>query len=132
MVPLGDDVIFPICTREIARTLASPSDLAARPLLQDTSWTGDWDCWLFAASSRDFPTDVGPAFSLYSMAVQAALDGAGVLMGHAALITPHIASGALVAPFPTVARTGRQLAILAPERPSEEAAHLIAWLVVQA
>ena len=80
---------------------------------------------------KGVPTGDGPAFSLYSMAVQAALDGAGVLMGHAALIAPHIASGALVAPFPTVARTGRWLAIVAPERTSEVAAQLIAWLVAQ-
>ncbi len=132
MVPLGDDVIFPVCTPGIARTLASKSDLAARPLLRDTSWTDDWDCWLAAASLTGVPTDEGPAFSLYSMAVQAALDGAGVLLAHAALVGPHIASGALVAPFPTVARTGRRLAILAPERTSEAATHLIAWLVKHA
>ena len=81
---------------------------------------------------KGVPTGDGPAFSLYSMAVQAALDGAGVLMAHAALIEPHIASGALVAPFPTVARTGLRLTILAPERTTEEASRLIAWLLEHA
>ncbi len=85
------------------------------PLLRDTTWTGDWTLWLSAAPAAGLPVENGPAFSLYSMAVQAALDGAGVLMGHAALIGPHLASGALVAPFPIVARTGRHLAILLPE-----------------
>ncbi len=127
-VPMGEDVIFPVCTPDIARTLASPADLATMPLLRDTTWSGDWDCWLSAASLKGLVTDQGPAFSLYSMAVQAALDGAGVLMAHAALIGPHLGSGALVAPFPIVARTGLRLAILAPERISEEAVHLIAWL----
>jgi len=117
-----------VCTPEIARTLASPADLAEMPLLRDTSWSGDWACWLSASSLTGFVTDHGPAFSLYSMAVEAALDGAGVLMAHAALIDPHIASGALVAPFSTVARTGRRLAILTSDRTSEEAMHLIAWL----
>jgi LysR family glycine cleavage system transcriptional activator len=129
MVPIGDDVIFPVCTPEVARSLASPADLAKAPLLRDTRWTGDWDCWLSAAAVQGVRTDGGPAFSLYSMAVQAALDGAGVLMGHAALIAPHVASGALVAPFAAVARTGRRLAILAPERTSESVDGLIAWLV---
>ena len=115
MIRLCDDVIFPACTPHLARTLTSPADLAAIPLLRDTSWTGDWDRWLAAASSGGFPVDEGPAFSLYSMAVQAALDGTGVLMAHEALIGTHLASGALVAPFPTVAGTGRQLAILVPE-----------------
>jgi LysR family glycine cleavage system transcriptional activator len=128
MVPLGDDVIFPVCTPAMARLLASPADLARVPLLRDTSWSGDWDCWLKAAGSRDLATADGPAFSLYSMAVQAALDGAGVLMAHAALVSQHIASGALAAPFAVAARSGLRLAILAPERTSAEAAGLIAWL----
>jgi DNA-binding transcriptional LysR family regulator len=63
------------------------------------------------------------------MAVQAALDGTGVLMAHASLTGSHLASGALVAPFPTVARTGLHLAILMPEQPSAEATQLTEWLV---
>jgi LysR family glycine cleavage system transcriptional activator len=129
-IRLRDDVIFPACTPALARTLAAPADLAAVPLLRDTTWTEDWPCWLSAASVRDVPREDGPAFSLYSMAVQAALDGTGVLMAHAALLDAHLASGALVAPFPTVARTGRALAILVPERPSALAAGLVEFLVV--
>jgi LysR family glycine cleavage system transcriptional activator len=128
MVRLRDDVIFPVCAPRIAGTLASPADLASVPLLRDTTWTGDWDCWLSAASLAGLPIDEGPAFSLYSMAVQAALDGTGVLMAHEALIDGHLASGALIAPFPTVARTGQYLAILLPERASAEAMHLVEWL----
>jgi LysR family glycine cleavage system transcriptional activator len=129
LVRLSEDAIFPVCTPAMARQLAAPADLAATPLLRDTTWTGDWACWLSAAAAADVPMEHGPAFSLYSMAVQAALDGAGVLMAHAALIGAHLASGALVAPFPTVARTGRHLAILLPERASAPAMHLIEWLV---
>jgi LysR family glycine cleavage system transcriptional activator len=129
MIGLCDDMIFPACAPQIARGLAAPGDLATTPLLRDTTWTGDWACWLAAASSSGFPVDAGPAFSLYSMAVQAALDGTGVLMAHAALIGGHLASGALIAPFPTVANTGQHLAILVPERVSVEATHLIEWLV---
>ena len=131
-IPIGDDVIFPVCTPAIARTLTSPADFATTPLLRDTSWTTDWDRWLAGAFLKHIPTDTGPAFSLYSMAVQAALDGAGLLMAHAALIAPHIASGALVAPFPTTARTGLRLAILAPDHTSDAATRLIAWLVEHA
>jgi hypothetical protein len=40
-----------------------------------------------------------------------------------------LASGALVAPFPTVARTGLQLAILVPENTSADSMKLIEWLV---
>jgi LysR family glycine cleavage system transcriptional activator len=129
MVRVSEDTIFPACAPHLAGRLTAPSDLASVPLLRDTAWADDWRCWLAAASVDGLPTEDGPAFSLYSMAVQAALDGTGVLMAHAALIGPHLASGALVAPFATVARSGMRLAILAPERPSPEAARLIEWLV---
>jgi LysR family glycine cleavage system transcriptional activator len=128
VIRLCDDVIFPVCAPRLAGQLASPADLAALPLLRDTTWTQDWACWLAAAAVPGIAADAGPAFSLYSMAVQAALDGAGVLMAHAALIAPHLAAGALVAPFSTTATTGRHLAILAPERASAAATQLIAWL----
>jgi LysR family glycine cleavage system transcriptional activator len=128
MLAIGEDTIFPVCTPELTRTLACPADLATLPLLRDTTWSGDWDCWLAAADAPGVPAGAGPAFSLYSMAVQAALDGAGVLMAHAALVAPHLASGALVAPFPTRAITGLRLAVLTPERMSEAAASLSAWL----
>jgi LysR family glycine cleavage system transcriptional activator len=36
---------------------------------------------------------------LYSLAVEEAIHGAGVLIGHAPLVAPALASGALVAPF---------------------------------
>ena len=131
MVPICDDLIFPACTPEVAQRLAAPADLASPPLLRDTSWTEDWDRWLSALALQGVPTNDGPAFSLYSMAVQAALDGAGVLMAHEALVSAHMASGALVAPFPTVVSTGLRLAILAPEQASAEAMHLIEWLIEQ-
>jgi LysR family glycine cleavage system transcriptional activator len=129
MVRLAEDKIFPACAPATAKRLVAPRDLAAMPLLRDTTWTDDWACWLAAASAGGIPLDAGPAFSLYSMAVQAALDGTGVLMAHQALIGAHLASGALIAPFPTVANTGRHLAILVPERASAEAMRLIEWLV---
>lgn len=129
IVWICDDRIFPACTPELAKQLATPADLASLPLLRDTSWTEDWDRWLSAASLQGVPTNEGPAFSLYSMAVQAALDGAGVLMAHAALVSGHMASGVLVAPFPTVVSTGLRLAVLAPEQASAEAMHLIEWLI---
>ena len=126
---LCDDLIFPVCTPEIASTLRKPSDLASQLLLWDTSWVSDWACWLSAAEVTDIPINEGPAFSLYSLAVQAARDGAGVLMAHEALIVDAMASGDLVAPFPLRAKTGLSLEILAPDRPAAQAAQLIEWLI---
>lgn len=41
----------------------------------------------------------GPGFSLYSIAVQQALLGAGVLIGRRSLVQPYLDTGELVAPL---------------------------------
>ncbi len=124
-----DDVIFPTCTPEIAATLRSPEDLASHPLLWDTGWVDDWGCWLSAAGVSGIAVNQGPAFSLYSLAVQAALEGAGILMAHEALTVRPMMSGALVAPFPARAATGLSLEILAPDRLPAQTSQVIDWLV---
>ena len=124
-----DDEIFPICTPAIAATLRSPEDLALHPLLWDTSWAGDWGCWLSAAGVAGCPVNTGPAFSLYSLAVQAALEGAGILMAHEALTVGPMASGTLVAPFTTRAATGLSLEILAPGRLPAQTTQIVDWLI---
>ena len=127
-IKLCDDLIFPVCTPDIAATLRSPADLAAHPLLWDTSWVGDWERWLSDAGVTGVPPNEGPAFSLYSLAVQAAIDGAGVLIAHEALVSGPLSSGALVAPFKRRAATGLSLSILAPHRAALQAMKVIEWL----
>jgi LysR family glycine cleavage system transcriptional activator len=126
---LRDDHVFPVCDPKIAAALKTPADVMAYPLLWDTTWADDWACWLTAAGVAPPPTNDGPAFSLYSLAVQAAVDGAGVLMAHESLVEAQLKSGALVAPFEIIAETGLQLELLAPHRPSALTAKLIDWFV---
>ena len=127
-VPILEDVVFPVCNPEVAKGLDAPRDLAARPLLQDTTWVDDWGLWLSAAGAEDVGAQDGLDFSLYSVAVQAAVDGAGVLMAHEALVFAPLASGALVAPFPLKVKTGRSLCILRPERPPGYVVEIADWL----
>ena len=58
----------------------------------------------------------------------AALDGGGVLLGHAALLGRHLHEGSLVAPMGRVTDTGRHLAILLPEQPAGVVSAVAAWL----
>ena len=126
---LCDDRIFPACAPKIAVTLNAPADLAAHPLLRDTSWADDWDHWLSAAGVTGVPIHDGPAFSLYGLAVQAAVDGAGILMAHETLVLAALESGALVAPFVLRVNTGLRLELLAPDRPPGQTARLIDWFI---
>jgi LysR family glycine cleavage system transcriptional activator len=128
---LCDDVIFPVCAPALAQQLKTPADLSSQLLLWDTTWTGDWSLWFEAAGVKGPSIDTGSEFSLYSMALQAAIDGAGVLMGHEALVSRALAAGSLVAPFPRRVATGLTLSILAPDRPPAQAAQMIDWLLAQ-
>jgi len=109
--PLLHDRLVPVCSpgllapgkrmrplQHLAETLARHGGL------HDAVWHDDWTRWLQAARPGTTAAEAqalaaGPQFSLYSVALQAALDGEGVLMGREQLIAPHLAQGRLHAPW---------------------------------
>lgn len=108
---LGQDVIYPVCAPQIANRLKTPADLADCTLIHDASWKDDWEAWLaFAAPGQSFDTS-GPVFSLYALAVEEARNGAGILIGHNALVRPLIERGELSAPFEMTVELPRVLAL---------------------
>lgn len=92
------DELFPVCSPALAARLSRIEDLAAVPCLSDSVWARDWEVWLQAAGAKVAVR--GPVFSLYALAVEEAVNGAGVLMGHGPLVAAQLERGALVAPFP--------------------------------
>ncbi|MGX5830599.1 hypothetical protein [Mesorhizobium sp. 43Arga] len=74
---LCHDVIFPGLYPCIGRQLKTPADVTAQLLLSDTTWTGDWSLWFESVGMKGPSIDAGSEFSLYSLALQAAIDGAG-------------------------------------------------------
>ncbi|WP_243611494.1 LysR family transcriptional regulator [Shimia aestuarii] len=104
---LARDVIFPVCAPQVAKGLSTVDDLATVPCLGDAVWREDWALWLRAVE-REIDVS-GPVYSLYALAVEETVNGAGVLMGHGALVARHLRSGALVAPFGPRVATGRWL-----------------------
>jgi LysR family glycine cleavage system transcriptional activator len=103
------DIIYPVCSPEIARRLKTPNDLQNETWLYDALWADDWKLWLNQAAPNQIKPQNGPSFSLYSIAIEEAKNGAGVLIGHEMLIEPFLKSGELVIPFPQKARTGKSL-----------------------
>lgn len=94
---VGDE-LFPVCSPALAARLHRVEDLAGVPCLSDTAWDRDWEIWLGAAGAKVAVR--GPVFSLYALAVEEAVNGAGVLIGHGPLVAGHLERGTLVAPFP--------------------------------
>ena len=111
MLTIGNDVIFPVCSPDLRARLTRPGDLRRETLLHDANWTNDWGLWATAAGLDPAMTAPGPVFSLFSLALEEARNGAGVLIGHSALVEPLLETGALVAPFETRLALPRKLVV---------------------
>lgn len=108
-IALEPDVLFPVCTPELATRLKTLDDLEGHTLLRDAAWPDDWADWTKAAGGSAAQTMSGPIYSLYGLALEEAKNGAGVLLGHKALVEGALAAGDLVAPFAFQLRTERHL-----------------------
>ena len=130
---LFEETLVPVCSPALLASRGRPehpADLHGWPLLYDLAWDDYWTHW-FAAREAGAP-DMSRAsgYRLYSMMVQAALEGMGVALGHSLLIAPYLERGALVALFePPVAAPARYFLAVAPgagEKP--EARAFLDWL----
>ncbi len=98
---LCTEEIFPVCSPKLLNgrnRLRTPSDLARVTLLHVTDRTG-WSQWLDFAGAKDVDTLRGPVLNEASMAIDAALDGQGVVLARTALAAWDLIGGRLVRPF---------------------------------
>lgn len=105
---LFDDVIFPVCSPKLlkgAHPLRQPKDLRHHTLIhvdwnaQDDTWP-NWNMWLLAAGvAKEAGAARGIHFTQTDLALQAAIDGQGVVLGDSTLAADDLASGRLVRPF---------------------------------
>jgi LysR family glycine cleavage system transcriptional activator len=105
--PLFGERLAPLCAPALVRTkgpLRKPDDLRKHRLLHDTSIPGDseqnaWERWLNLAGAKHVAANRGTRFSLAELAMQAAIDGAGIVLGRMVLAERDLAAGRLVRPF---------------------------------
>ena len=104
---LFGESLTPLCSPNLMKSkgrLRSPEDLRRHKLIHDTSIPGEnersaWRRWLDFAGATAVPHHPGLRFSLAELAMQAAIDGAGVVLGRMVLAEADLASGRLVRPF---------------------------------
>lgn len=101
---LSRDMIAPVCAPARARHLRSAGDLRPEECLTDAACPQAWQEWAWGAGLSDF-IPRGPVLASRALAVEEAVNGAGVLMGHLTLVARHLEDGRLVQPIgPMVAR----------------------------
>ena len=96
---ISDDVISPVCAPSVAKSLREPKDLLDHVLLVDEKWPDDWAAWLGEHLPEEYPDFRRSQFSLFSLALEEAINGAGVLMGHQTLVAKALAKGQVIQPF---------------------------------
>ena len=134
---LFEETLVPVCSPGLLASKGrpvNPADLHGWPLLYDLAWKDYWAHWLACREAGAPDMSRASGYRLYSMMVQAALEGMGVALGHSLLIAPHLERGTLVALFePPVAAPARYFLAVAPGSGKKpEARAFLDWLRAEA
>jgi len=104
---LFDDEFLPVCSPGLA---AGPPPIETLGDLREATWidlemspwpTGwlDWEAWLRALGAEDIRSDRQMRFNDYTVALQAAIAGQGIVLGSRPIVQDALDAGLLVAPF---------------------------------
>jgi DNA-binding transcriptional LysR family regulator len=109
--------VFPVCAPRLAASLLSPADLRGADLLHVPGYAEDWDAWLAFAGVNGVDTSDGTSFDQSIIAIRAAVEGKGIMLGRSALVERELAAGLLVAPFlPRLKSSGAYWFLAPPQR----------------
>ncbi len=126
---LFNDVLTPLAGRRYRDRLKTFEDLRKVPLI-DTAFSPEWPIWLEAMGLQELKPRRSLAFDSTKIAVEAAIEGAGVAIGPPKLFREEIEEGRLFQPFPQVVESGRAWWFVCPattaDRPKIKAFR--AWL----
>jgi len=95
--------------------IAEPSDLARHVLLHAETRPGAWARWFKVAGIDGLPPAGNQHFDHFYMALQAAIDGLGVVLGPRPVIDEELKAGRLVAPFAGPAVESRAYCRVVPQ-----------------
>lgn len=104
---LVPEEMFPVCAPSLLKgphALRSPADLADQTLITVSRTPEGWPDWLQAARDRGWAVegvdpDRGLRFDTIQLAMTAAIEGMGVVIGRRPLVDAYLQSGLLVSPF---------------------------------
>ncbi len=120
---LTDQFYVPVCSPKLLEKvggLVNPADLKRIPLIHDDSLAGreetaSWADWLKAAGVGGLDVSRGLRFNTADHAIQAAIEGAGILLAQGLLAHDDLRSGRLVAPFDLTLPSRRAVYFVCPK-----------------
>lgn len=131
ILPLGTEVITPLCAPALAANIRTPRDLLRHTLIESETKRVRWPTW-FAANGLIAPDPRGPRFDRSFLSLSAAGDELGVALESTLLAERELASGQLVRPLKDVCEdviyTGHWLVFPRPMRYSRSLVLFLGWL----
>lgn len=131
--PLLREARLPVLSPELLRKcpLRGPGDLERHTVLHAATLREAWPRWFAAANVPDLKPAREQVFEHFYFAIQAALEGLGVIMGPVALISDELRAGRLSAPIRSPVLKTRGYFFYAPERTTDapSVAALRNWLM---
>ncbi len=96
-----EEKIFPVCSADyFSANQMQLEKLNEYDLMIDATWNKDWEYWLKTNNSNvRLKSQHSLSFSLYSMVIDAAVNGMGMMMGHRQLILPELENHSLMKVF---------------------------------
>jgi LysR family glycine cleavage system transcriptional activator len=121
---LIENCIVPVCSPQLIEArgpFASPEALKGVPLIHDDSLAKRveipaWAEWFKAAGVSGVDVSRGLRFSSADHAIDATLEGAGILLASDILAYDALRSGRLVIPFPLILPSGRAYCFVCPRK----------------
>src|SRR3712207_2517741 len=134
VLPLGTEVITPLCAPALAPEIRTPRDLLRQTLIESETKKVRWPAW-FAANGHIAPEPRGPRFDRSFLSLSAAADELGVALESMRLAERELASGRLVQPLEGrsegVVYTGHWLVFPRPMRYSRPLVLFVEWLAAE-
>lgn len=112
----GEEMV-PVCTPKLLKGKASitPAELATMPLLHQSARPYAWGDWFEVAGLSNVNAMGGARYELFSMLVEAAVAGLGVVLVPRFFVLSELASGVLVTPCPNILHSRRSYYLVYPE-----------------
>lgn len=135
---LGEVSFIPVCSPSLLKKFGAvkkAGDLARMPLIHDESLPAhvarpDWNDWFKAAGTGDIDLRRGLRFNSSDHSLDAACEGAGVLLAYDTLAYDDLRTGRLVIPFKLALPSGRAFHVVWPSgrKPSPAAEAFRRWV----